>query len=117
MLVGRHDLFHRGKNLLLLLANGESIGQQDGLFSSLPKGLYCGPHPIHRRVKFTLSVRFFGKAHVQQQCFQLRVCNSGQMSVRVHRQDQKIKKRVLLLRRKFRGLIVHVAKIADSAAN
>jgi hypothetical protein len=39
------------------------------------------------------------------------------VSVRIHRQNQKIEKRVLLRCQKLRGLIIHVAKIAVFAVN
>ena len=85
MFVGSHHLFNCGKYLLLLYSHGESAGQQQCLLFCLPNGLNRRAHTRHSRVKFTLTVRFFGKAHCHQQLLQLPVFNRGQVSVGIHR--------------------------------
>jgi hypothetical protein len=92
MLVSGHDLLNRSINLPLFAAGGESLGQQQGLFLGLLDGLDERPHTGHCRIKFTLAIELFGVSKRCEQLLQLLVFNGCQMAVRIHRQDQKIKK-------------------------
>ena len=96
MFVNGHDLLNCRVHLLLLAASGESFCQQYGLFLGLLDGLNERPHASHCGIKLTLPIEFFGVSHCRKQLLELRVFNGRQMAVGIHRQNQELKKHLLL---------------------
>lgn len=107
MAVGGHHLFDGFKRLPLLFARGKGLGQKQGLVFSLVDGLDKRTHPRDRRIKFALTVGFFGIPHFGEELLQLSVGHGGQMAIGIHGQDQEIEQCVILNLWKIGAFGVH----------
>jgi hypothetical protein len=117
MLVTGHDLLNRPIYLLLLAARGERVCEQQSLFFGFLDGLSERAHSGYCRIKFTLTIKFFGVSECREQFLQLIVFNRGQVAVRIHRQDQKIEQCPLLGGCKASEANFHSRKLPDIEDN
>ncbi len=111
MIVCGHDLLNRGIHLFLLAASGEGRRQHRRLLPGLMDRLNERAHPGHRPIKFTLAVNLVNIAHGGLQFLQLLVLDHCQVAVRIHGQNQEVKKDPLLGRREIGKVDVHGSKL------
>lgn len=117
MSVAVDDHFHGGIDEFVLVATGKGFRKGDGLLAGGLEGLDVRTHPRHGGIEFAMAVAFLRKAHGDEQRLQVLVFKRGEMSICIHRQNQKVEERLSLGRGETGNIHVHEIMMREFLTN